>query len=369
MCKLKVFKHKQVAGYKISRNEEYLYMYDQQSNSELLRTLRVYNINTEKEVRDFPDLKEETAKSFGWSYDGKYLAKMSKDTLSIYETPDMHMLMDASGKRSSIRIENIEAFSWNKTCNLIAVLRKSPNPTQPSVVVVIDIPSRENVYLKSTQGMETCKLHWHPHGHMLAMVSTYKHAGEMVKRSSIGVLHLDKRRTEYVEEDVSEVAYFSWEPTNENHFAVLRQEYDAMVGGKQTIMEIYQTTTNPLRIHRIPEASHNFALSHVQWSPLGRFLVATRVIDPKHYLSGAVYGMQYFFYVKGAQAHLVNTDSHDNAIGASWDPSGRYYVSYCTSEVRMENDAFKIYNCFGETITSEAVPKLTSVRFLLLIRR
>lgn len=66
--------------------------------------------------------------------------------------------------------------------------------------------------------------------------------------------------------------------------------------------------------------------------------------------------------LKGNQAHSINTESHDNACGAGWDPSGRYYASFCTSEIRLELDAYKIYNCFGETILNEQMPKLTNVR-------
>ena len=194
---------------------------------------------------------------------------------------------------------------------------------------------------------------------MLAMVMTFKTPGDsVVKKSAIGILNIEKRRTEYVEVDVSEMDEFKWEPTKDNHFAILRFEKDPLVDKKETILDIYHVTTVPLKINKIPEGTHSYALSHIHWSPLGKFMVATRLIDPKRYLSGAIYGMQYFFYVKESQAHSINTESHDNARGAGWDPSGRYYASYCTSDVRMENDAYKIYNCFGETMLTELMPKL-----------
>eukprot|EP01022_Parablepharisma_sp_SALTPOND_P033374 TRINITY_DN88593_c1_g1_i1.p1 TRINITY_DN88593_c1_g1~~TRINITY_DN88593_c1_g1_i1.p1 ORF type:complete len:543 (-),score=83.94 TRINITY_DN88593_c1_g1_i1:82-1710(-) len=362
MVKLKEFKHKMIAGYKISPNEEYLYLYDYHTDTENLNTLHVYNINTEKELRDFSGLKEETKESIGWSHDGKYLAKMTKDMLSIYETPEMHMLMDAAGKRSSIKAENIHRFAWNKTNNLVAIFRKSANiDTQPAIFNLLDIPSRDSVYLKSVQRVKSCKMHWHPNGRMLALVMTFKTPGDsLIKKSAIGILSIEKRRTEYVEIDVTEVAVFKWEPTEDNHFAILRYEKDPLVDKKETVLEIYYLTTGPLKINKIPEGTHTFPLSHIHWSPLGKFMIATRLIDPKRYLSGAIYGMQYFFYVKGHQAHSINTESHDNARGAGWDPSGRYYASFCTSEVRLENDAYKIYNCFGETMFTEAVPKLTN---------
>lgn len=365
MVKIKQFKHKQIAGYKFSKTEEYLYLYDYQTGSENLNTLHVYSVNTEKELRDFLAMKEETKNSFGWSYDGKYLAKMTKDMLSVYETPEMHMLLDNSGKRSSLKVDNIESFKWNKKNNLVACFRLSPTPdSTPSNITIFDIPSRTNVYNKAIQRVESCELHWHPNGTMLAMVMKFKATIDgLVKKAAIGILNIDKRKTEYVEIDTSEIAKFRWEPTNDNHFAILRYEKDPMMDTKETILEIYKVGDVPLKIQKIPEGTHNYALSDIHWCPLGKFMVATRLIDPKKYLSGAIYGMQYFFYIKDLQAHSINTESHDNARGAGWDPSGRYYASFCTSEVRMENDAYKIYNCFGETMYMEAVPKLKNWRW------
>ena len=75
------------------------------------------------------------------------------------------------------------------------------------------------------------------------------------------------------------------------------------------------------------------------------------------------YGTHYFFYVKDKHAHCINNDSHDNARGAEWDPTGRCFITFSTSEVREENDSYNIYNCFGEVLFKEQMPKLLDLKW------
>lgn len=362
MTKLKEFKHKQIAGYSVSNDEECLYLFDSKGKTELMNSLRVYSIGTEKELRDFPTLTEETRDSFEWSCDGKYLAKMSKDLLSVYETPDMHMILDTAKNRSSIRAEHINCFKWSPTNNVVAIFRRPERLEEgASMIDLIEIPSREKVYFKSIQLAESCKFVWHPNGKLLALVMTMKTpGGGLIKQTTLGILHIEKKKIEYVEIDISEVTVFEWEPTDEHHFAILRLQKDRLMDRKETVIEVFQVFTGPLKMTLIPGSSHTYSLSNINWSPLGRFMVASRLIDPKHYLAGAIYGTQYFFYIKDNHVYSVNTDAHDNARGAAWDPSGRFYSTFSTSEVRKENDSFNIYNCFGEVMYKDKVQGLLS---------
>jgi len=360
MTKLKEFKHKQISGCKISNNEEYLYLYDSKDKSERINNLHVYSIKTEKELRDFTSLKEETKSSFGWSYDGKYLAKMSKDLLSIYETPDMHMISDESKKRSSLKVENIRSFAWASTSNVVAIFKRPEKAGEgASMIELIEIPTRERIYFKTIQLVESCQLIWHPNGKLLALIMTLKTpGGELIKNGMIGLLNIDKKGIEYVDVELSEVSVFEWEPTNDHHFAILRLQKDKLMNKKETVIEVFQVSTMPLRMSLIKGSSYVYSLTNINWSPLGSFMVASRLVDPKHHLLGAIYGTQYFFYVKDNHVYSVNTDSHDSARGASWDPSGRFYSTFSTSEIRADNDSFNIYNCFGEIMHKEKVQGL-----------
>ncbi|KAJ8351022.1 hypothetical protein AAFF_G00160930 [Aldrovandia affinis] len=52
---------------------------------------------------------------FKWSHDGKFFARMTQDTLSIYETPSMGLL-----DKKSLKIGGIKDFSWSPGDNVIA---------------------------------------------------------------------------------------------------------------------------------------------------------------------------------------------------------------------------------------------------------
>jgi uncharacterized protein with WD repeat len=367
MCKLREFRHKHIAGFELSQDEKYIYFYDS-LDKKTVETLWVCSVETERQLRDFSDVKV-PPNGVGWSFDGKYLGKLMPNALSVYETPEMHMLMDSDGKRTSITAEYIKAFAWSPTQNILAIYRSSAHPdSQPSTILLVAIPSREVIYLKSIQGIESCSLRWHPKGHLLAILLNYKQASTGLIQTTMGILHMDKQRIEYVQEETSQLSLFEWEPTDDNHFAILRLQKDQLIDKMETVLEVYSIATFPLKVIRLPEVSYRLPLSHIHWSPLGRMMVAVRLVPRENFMAGANYGMLHFFYVKGNQAHTINTENHDNAVGAGWDPSGRYYTSYVASIHRLEQDSYKIYNCFGEIMHDESIPKLQSVKRTIYFR-
>jgi translation initiation factor 3 subunit B len=51
---------------------------------------------------------------FRWSFDDAYLARLSEDTISVYETPSMNLV-----DKKSIRIEGVKDFSWSPSDHII----------------------------------------------------------------------------------------------------------------------------------------------------------------------------------------------------------------------------------------------------------
>ena len=81
---------------------------------------KVYHIQTGKLLRAFPTYpdgvsKENEAPPFRWSHDDKYLARMGKDLISIYETPSMRLL-----DKRSLATEGICEFQWSPSANVLA---------------------------------------------------------------------------------------------------------------------------------------------------------------------------------------------------------------------------------------------------------
>ena len=82
--------------------------------------IKVYHIQTGNLLRAFPlhpdgFSKDNPPPPFQWSHDDKYLARMGKDLISIYETPTMRLL-----DKRSLSTEGICEFQWSPTANVIS---------------------------------------------------------------------------------------------------------------------------------------------------------------------------------------------------------------------------------------------------------
>ena len=106
-----------------SPQENYLLTNNNRANDP--SAIKVFNIQTGKLMRAFPlypanfvDPKEQAAvppPPFQWSHDDKYLARMGKDLISIFETPSMKLL-----DRRSLAADGIHEFQWSPKTNVLA---------------------------------------------------------------------------------------------------------------------------------------------------------------------------------------------------------------------------------------------------------
>ncbi|XP_064814341.1 eukaryotic translation initiation factor 3 subunit B-like [Oncorhynchus masou masou] len=138
---------------------------------------------------------------FKWSHDGKFFARMTQDTLSIYETPSMGLL-----DKKSLKISGIKDFSWSPGDDIIAVcVSNPPSPLQglllvprdfswspgtspgpwqavniisrsgslhqdkdiPARVTLMQLPSRQEIRVRNLFNVVDCKLHWQRQGDYL----------------------------------------------------------------------------------------------------------------------------------------------------------------------------------------------------------
>jgi translation initiation factor 3 subunit B len=68
-------------------------------------------------IRHFPLLAydEGPPSLFKWSYNGKYIARKSKDAISIYELPSMTLL-----DKKSLKATGIAEFEWSPGSSVLA---------------------------------------------------------------------------------------------------------------------------------------------------------------------------------------------------------------------------------------------------------
>ena len=101
-----------------SPQENYILISNQDPND--LGACKIFHIQTGELLRGFPLYpdgisKEDPAPPFLWSHDDKYLARMGKDLIYIYETPTMKLL-----DKRSLATDGIKEFQWSPSANVLA---------------------------------------------------------------------------------------------------------------------------------------------------------------------------------------------------------------------------------------------------------
>ncbi|KAL4669534.1 hypothetical protein H8959_008088 [Pygathrix nigripes] len=100
---------------------------------------------------------------FKWSHDGKFFARMTLDTLSIYETPSMGLL-----DKKSLKISGIKDFSWSPGGNIIAFWVPEDKDI-PARVTLMQLPTRQEIRVRNLFNVVDCKLHWQKNGDYLCV--------------------------------------------------------------------------------------------------------------------------------------------------------------------------------------------------------
>jgi translation initiation factor 3 subunit B len=133
--------------------------------------IKIYHIPTGQLLRAFPLYPDGVSRDappppFLWSHDDKYLARMGKGLVSIYETPSMKLL-----DKRSLAADGIHEFQWSPKANILA-LWAPEQENSPAHVDIIEIPSREKLRQKNLFNVTNCSMVWHTQGDYLAVKVT-----------------------------------------------------------------------------------------------------------------------------------------------------------------------------------------------------
>uniref|UniRef100_A0AAZ3SXJ9 Eukaryotic translation initiation factor 3 subunit B n=1 Tax=Oncorhynchus tshawytscha TaxID=74940 RepID=A0AAZ3SXJ9_ONCTS len=248
---------------------------------------------------------------FKWSHDGKFFARMTQDTLSIYETPSMGLL-----DKKSLKISGIKDFSWSPGDDIIAFWVPEDK----------DIPAR--VTLMNLFNVVDCKLHWQRQGDYLCVKVDRTPKGTQGVVTNFEIFRM---REKQVPVDVSIIA-FAWEP-NGSKFAVLHGEsprinasfYHVKNNGKIELIKMFdKQQANSIfwspqgqfmvlaGLRRYTHTSHTSHTSDVEWDPTGRYLV-TSVSWWSHKVDNA-------YWLWTFQGRLLQKNNKDRFCQLLWRP-------------------------------------------------
>lgn len=131
-------------------------------------TITVFELRSGRKLRTFEGTLPEFSGAdgnlqwpiFKWSGDGedRFLARLSKDAISVYETPHMGLL-----HKKSLKLPGVLDFDFSPTASLLAAFMPEKG-NSPARIALISLPEREEVRQKNLFSVSEVRLHWHPQG-------------------------------------------------------------------------------------------------------------------------------------------------------------------------------------------------------------
>lgn len=298
--------------------------------------IKIFNIRTGKLMRALPlyppdfldnaaDAQNTPPPPFLWSHDDKYLARMGKDLISIYETPSMKLL-----DRRSLSTPGIRELQWSPKANILSYWAPEVQ-NSPAHVDLIEIPSRKKLRQKNLFNVTKCSMVWQNSGEFLSVKVTRHTKSKKTLYNNMELFRINEPGVPVEMLDIKDaVMAFAWEPQG-SRFAMIHAEnpsstkvnvsfYDMnkkveptankkKKGGKNNSNE--PTIVAELNKWETLEGKQSNCLF---WSPAGGMIILAGLGD-------SASGTLEFYDVD--EKKLVATKDHYRANAVIWDPSGR----------------------------------------------
>jgi len=272
---------------------------------------------------------------FKWAggLEDKYFARLGKNQISVYETPDMGLL-----DKKSMKLEEVVDFEWSPAEPLLAAYSRE-NANLPARIQLVRIPERTDVRQKNLFNVSDVKIFWHPQGDYLAVkVDRFT----KTKKSTYTGFELFSIRERDIPMEVLElpnksdkIVGFAWEPRG-HRFCIVHGD------GNRPNVSFYTMKDDKGKLGvKLVGTLTNRPCNGIHWSPLGHNVV----------LSGlkTLNGQLEFFNVD--EFEVLAAAEHFLCTNVDWDPTGRYVTTAVTSINQMEN-GFNVWSWNGKQMYS-----------------
>jgi len=321
------------------------YMMTNNNNRNDPKAIKIFSVHTGKLLRAFPlypkdflnpKLSKEEAMQvppppFQWSHDDKYLARMGKDLISVFETPTMKLL-----DKRSIACDGICEFQFCPKKNLLAYWAPE-HKNQPAHVDLIELPSRKKLRQKNLFNVSKCSMVWQESGEYLGVKVTRHTKSKKTLYNNLELFRVNEPGIPVEMLDIKDaVMAFQWEPQG-SRFAVVHAENPAATKVNVSFYDMFQVREpekkkgkkGPKQEKQItPEVNKVEMLEGkgcncIFWSPAGRTIILASLGDQG---SGTLE-----FYDVDSKALTVKEHYRSNQV--LWDPSGRTVASIVSQPV------------------------------------
>jgi len=369
--KLGRFAHEGVQHVLFSPQENYLITNNMTRDDPA--AIKVFHINTGKLLREFPlypkgFLPDNLSRNdnlpppppFQWSHDDRFLARMGKDLISIYETPTMTLL-----DKRSLLADGVCEFQFSPKANILAYWAPE-HGNAPAHVDLIELPSRKKLRQKNLFNVSKCSMVWHPDGDFFGVKVTRHTKSKKTLYNNLELFRMKEPGIPVEMLDVKDaVMAFAWEPNHGTRFAMIHAENPGSTKVNVTFYDMQKKievtvpskkkNKNKTETQTVNEVNKALTLEGKQcncifWSPAGQHIILASLGD-------SASGTLEFFDV---QNKTLTVKEHYRANQVSWDPSGRTAVTVVSQPISgghfkfaMDN-GFNIWSFQGKQLVSES---------------
>jgi translation initiation factor 3 subunit B len=313
--------------------------------------IKIFSIDSGKLLRSFPlfpkdffkaDMSVQERKSippptFQWSHDDKYIARMGKDIISIYDTTTMKLL-----DKRSLTAEGIHEFQFSPKANILAYWAPESG-NAPAHVDVIELPSRKKMRQKNLFNVTKCSMVWQNEGTYLGVKVTRHTKSKKTLYNNLELFRLEDPGVPVEMLDIKDaVMAFAWEP-NGSRFAMIHAENPNSTKVNVSFYDMNKITTTTknkkTETNTVKEVnlSHTLAGKQVNtlfWSPAGKNIIMASLGDQA---SGA---LEFYDVVNKS----LTVKEHYRANQVLWDPSGRTLATIVSQPIAGGHYKFAMDN-------------------------
>merc|ERR1712088_148426 len=330
--KISRFNHPGVQYIDFSPGEKYLVTFSPNQARGTEGSVIIWEARTGMEKRSFT---ADRWPVFKWSHDDKYFARMSGDgVLSIYETPSFGLL-----DKKSVKVKGMRDFSWSPCENILSYW-VAEDENVPARVVLMQLPSRNEVRAKNLFSVADCKMHWQKSGDYLCVkVDRYRkliREGNETKFTGLHcnfeVFHMREKQIPVDSVEIKEnVHAFAWEPIG-SKFAIIHGEmqslnvsfYEVKTGQTPTLKKKYERKTANMLF----------------WSPQGQFIVLAGLRNMNGVLE----------CIDTADFTSMNSGEHFMCTDVEWDATGRYFMTAVSWWGHKVDNAYWLWSFQGKIL-------------------
>lgn len=287
-----------------------------------------------------------------FSHDSKYLAMRRKNDLVVYELPSMAVVEEPKpagaanpAKRTRTPLNYpLEMFQWSPSANMLSLWIPESGDA-PGRLLLVDMPSREEVASKNVFNVKNVSMHWQPRGDFLALRAVIARKKGKKTKTETTQIEVFKVREKSIPVDTVSVEGAS--------VRNLFWEQGPIAGRFATLNVDDLTNTQTLKIYQVPargskkdtELVASLPLPHVvdcfEWSPAGQYFVAASKGSDGLLMFGCINEQN--------KIEVFHKDEHLDLTDILWDPSGRYVTTaVLANSYRTSNNAgFRIYSFLG----------------------